>query len=447
MASSPLTEKINKPGGFMNKLKGKKLLILGGSRISCEIVKKAKEMGIYVLVTDWYPLEKSPAKQIAHEALYVSTADVDAVSDLIKEKNIDGVITGFTDSVLPYYAMICEKANLPSYGTREQFEIMINKFRYKELCKEFGIPVVEEYKIDDSSLDTDFDGIKYPVLVKPADNSGARGIIICQNRDELAEAYNKAMAFSQAGEVLVEPYIQGEEVTVFWIFDNGDLHFMGLANRHVRSDQKGVIPLPVAYTFPSLYQEKYRQEIEPKVKAMLTSMGIKNGMMFMQCLVEEGNSIVYDIGYRLTGSLEYKLFDRVCGYDPLKMMIEFALTGSMYKGELKDLVNPDFKQYAANITFLVRPGIIGKIEGLGEVLKAPGVIDAVLAHVEGEEVLESALGTLGQIVLRAFVTAKTKDELASVIKNVHSLFRVYDTEGESMLLGTFDTEEMEKVVI
>ena len=89
-------------------------------------------------MTDWYPLERSPAKQIADEALYVSTADVDAVVDLIKEKNINGVITGFTDSVLPYYAMICKKAGLPCYGTKEQFEIMINKRKYKELCKNLG---------------------------------------------------------------------------------------------------------------------------------------------------------------------------------------------------------------------------------------------------------------------------------------------------------------------
>ena len=72
----------------MNTLKGKRLLILGGSRISCEIVKRAQEMGIYVMVTDWYPIEKSPAKQIADEAFLVSTADVDAVVQLIKDKKL-----------------------------------------------------------------------------------------------------------------------------------------------------------------------------------------------------------------------------------------------------------------------------------------------------------------------------------------------------------------------
>lgn len=72
----------------MDTLKGKRLLILGGNRISCEIVKRAQEMGIYVMVTDWYPIKNSPAKQIADEAFLVSTADVDAVVQLIKEKKL-----------------------------------------------------------------------------------------------------------------------------------------------------------------------------------------------------------------------------------------------------------------------------------------------------------------------------------------------------------------------
>src|SRR5699024_8764544 len=105
----------------LQKINGKRLLILGGSRISCEIVKKAKELGIYTIVTDWYPVEKSPAKQIADEYSMTSTTDIEAMERLVREKRIDGITTGFTDSVLPYYAQICERVNLPCYGTEKQF--------------------------------------------------------------------------------------------------------------------------------------------------------------------------------------------------------------------------------------------------------------------------------------------------------------------------------------
>lgn len=426
----------------MGNLKGKKLLILGGSRISCEIVRKAQEMGIYVMVTDWYPIEKSPAKQIADEALMVSTADVDAVVQLIKDKNIDGVMTGFTDSVLPYYARICEKAELPCYGTEQQFDILTNKNKYKALCKEFDVPTVEEYRINESSSDEDFNKIKYPVLVKPADNSGARGITICNDKEKLIEAYNKAVNFSQRKEVLVEQYLDGKEVTIFWVFQDGEIYLSGMGNRHMRHKQEGIIPLPVAYTFPSIHLKKYEKEINPRVKEMLNSIGIENGMMFMQCLVEDGECIVYDIGFRLTGSLEYKLMERIDGYNPLEMMIRFALTGKMAEDSLKEKVTPYWNQYACNVSFLAMPGVVEKINGVEDIKNTPGVVDAVLAHVEGDEIPDNARGTLKQIILRTFGVASSKEDLEVLLNEIYSKLEVISSDGDNMLMGGFDTSEL-----
>ena len=75
------------------QLRGKRLLILGGSRISCEIIRHARAMGIVTGVTDWYALEKSPAKQMADEAYFVSTSDIDAMVELIKEKTVEGILS------------------------------------------------------------------------------------------------------------------------------------------------------------------------------------------------------------------------------------------------------------------------------------------------------------------------------------------------------------------
>src|SRR5690606_15402467 len=126
----------------MNRLNGKRLLILGGSRISCEIVEKAKSMGIYTIVTDWYPKENSPAKLVADKAYQLSIADIEAMVKLIKDEQIDGVITGYTDSALSHYAKICQAAGLPCYGTFEQFEALTDKSIYKKICKEYGVPVI-----------------------------------------------------------------------------------------------------------------------------------------------------------------------------------------------------------------------------------------------------------------------------------------------------------------
>lgn len=108
---------------MVNEFQGMKLLILGGMRISCEIIHKAKSMGIYTIVADYNKIEDSPGKKIADEHFLVSTIDVDEIVKLIKEQEINGVMVGFNDFMLPYYAEICKKSGLPSYGTKEQFDI------------------------------------------------------------------------------------------------------------------------------------------------------------------------------------------------------------------------------------------------------------------------------------------------------------------------------------
>src|SRR5699024_12412968 len=87
--------------------------------------------------------------------------------------------------------------------------------------------------------------IKYPVLVKPADGSGAQGVFVCNNKDELKQKYKESLRYSRNKNILVERYLEGTEVTVFYLLDDGDIYLTGMANRHMKHNQEGVIPLPV----------------------------------------------------------------------------------------------------------------------------------------------------------------------------------------------------------
>lgn len=426
-------------------LRGKKLLVLGGTLISCEIVRYAKEMGVYVVVADYYPPEKSPAKQIADEHFLISATDVEAVVQLIREEHIEGVLVGFNDMLLPYYAEICQKSGLPAYGTKKQFEIFINKEQYKALCREYDVPTVEEYTVHFDTFDDDTKNIKYPVLVKPADSSGARGITVCWNKQELHHAIKKAQEFSDSGIVLVERYLTGKEVTVFWVFQDGNYYLCAIGNRHVKNNQEGVIPLPVAYTFPATITQSYIQNIVPNVKRMLESVGVKDGMMFMQCKLEEKQCIVYDIGYRLTGSLEYKIFEKICGYSPMKMLIHFALTGKMANDDVAEYVNPYLGEYAFNVSVLGKPGKIDRVEGYQDVLEMPGVIDSVLAHQPGEEITEEMKGLLSQICLRVLGTAKTKKELWENLINIYDSIHIISTENKEMKLSGLEFADLDDI--
>jgi len=429
----------------MNKitsnLKNKRLLILGGMRISCEIVHKAQEMGIYTIVADYNKISLSPAKQIADEAVELNVIDVDAVVAYIKEHAIDGVFVGFNDMLLPYYAEICKKADLPCYGTKEQFENLIAKDKYKSLCRQFGVPTIPEYDISDTD-------IKFPVLVKPVDSSGSRGITICHNRQELGDAIEKGKQVSKTGEVLIEHYMDGREVTVFWTFQDGNYYLSAHSNRHVKNLQgMDIIPLPVGYTFPSVFLPKYRAEVEENCKAMFKYLGLKDGMMFMQCKVEAGTCYVYDLGFRLTGSLEYKIIERVCGYNPLEMMICHALTGKMGEEGIADKAIPEFKTPAFNVSCLCAPGTIEEITGIEEVKAMEEVEDVIIAHVPGETITEDMKGLLTQITLRILGSVEKKEQLLPVMQKINNTIHIVGINGEELLLPGIENRDIEGFVL
>lgn len=422
-------------------LKGKRLLIMGGVHFSCEIIRKAQEMGIYVLVADYNKIEDSPGKQIADEAVDLSVVDVEAVVNYVKNNNIDGVFVGFNDMLLPYYADICDKCSLPCYGTKEQFETLIAKDQYKALCRQFGVPTIPEYDINDKN-------IKYPVLVKPVDSSGSRGITICHNRQELEVAVEVGKKASKTNKVLIERYMDGREVTVFWTFQDGNYYLSALANRHVKHNQgNDIIPLPVGYTFPSVYLPKYRKEVEENCMRMFRHMGLKDGMMFMQCKVEDGTCYVYDLGYRLTGSLEYKILERVCSYNPLEMMIYHALMGKMGDESIADKVEPEFKTPAFNVSCLCASGTIKEITGIEKVKQMPEVIDAVIAHFPGETITEKMRGLLAQITVRVLGSVNNKEDLLPTMQKINNTIHIIGENDEELLLPGIEYSDIEGFVI
>lgn len=422
-------------------LRGKRLLIMGGMRISCEIVRKAKEMGIVAIVADYYPKEQSPAKLIADEDIQVSVTDVDAVVEVIKRENIDGVFVGFNDMLLPYYADICTKAGLPCYGTKNQFETLIAKDKYKALCRKFGVPTIQEYDVNDTD-------IRYPILVKPVDSSGSRGITICHNLQELEKAVEIGKEASKTGKVLIERYMDGREVTVFWTFQDGNYYLSALGNRHVKHNQgQDVIPLPVGYTFPSVFLPKYRAEVEDNCKRMFSHLGIKDGMLFMQCKVEDGTCYVYDMGFRLTGSLEYKILERVCGYNPLEMMIQFALTGKMGEESIANKATPEFATPAFNVSCLSAPGTIKDIIGVEEVKSFPEVEDVVIAHAPGEVITEQMRGLLAQITVRVLGSVQTKEELLPIMQKIDNTIHILGNDNQELLLSGIEYNDIKGFIL
>src|SRR5690606_10186790 len=330
---------------------------------------------------------------------------------------------------------VCEKLDLPFYATKEQLIETSVKSRYKQLFREFDIPVIDEFVLTDENFDQDISKLVYPVLIKPVDGSGGYGISICYDEKELREGYAKALEFSKSKKVLVEKYISAKEVTIFYVIQNGKIMLSAMADRHTENGSKYTIPLPVLYTFPSLYLSEYQDKLNNKVINAFESIEVKNGMIFIQAFVDGENFRFYDIGFRLTGTQEYHILENLCGYNPLKMLVDYSLTGKMGKEDISHLVDPYFKgKHARNITFLMKPAVIGKFVGLEEVEALEGVLKVIKNHQIGDEVPKSAIGTLNQVALRVLAVSDNRKDLKNLIKDIIDKVDIYSDQGKSVIL-------------
>lgn len=422
----------------MSTLKGKKLLLLGGIAHASEIVKKAKSMDIVTYVTDY--LENSPAKRYADKTFMVSTTDIDAIEKLCLEEEINGIITGFIDSLLPYCCNVCERLGFYFWGTEEQIEISVNKKIFKQACKKYGVPIINEYHLNRELTGTYMKLIKYPVLVKPVDNSGSRGVFICFNEKELKENYLKALSFSKSGEIIVEQYIEGDHVNIYYTLCEGEVYLSAMADRYVKYLDKRA-PLPNGLFHPSRYLKEYLETVDPLIKNMFTKLGMRNGLVFIQGFHTEDGFKIYEMGYRLNGGATYELIKACCGYDQLESLIEFTLTGKMGNLEALRQSTPFFKTIAFNLVLSLCQGTITKIIGVNHIKKLKGVVNVVMMHSEGDHLANH--GTSAQIFAYVLINVENMKQLSFILKEVKREVRVLDQNNNNMLLDIIDITEIQ----
>ena len=418
----------------MMDLKGKKLLLFGGINHAMEIIKAAHEMGVLVYVTDYN--KTSPAKLIADKAFTVSTTDIDAVVALCKSEGIDGIITGFIDSMLPYCAEVCKRLGMPFWATKEQLDICSIKDHFKEKCRQYGIPVIEEYHVTDTEGELDFsklDDVKFPVLVKPVDNSGSRGIYVCHDIAELVARFSDAKSFSKSGRVLVEQYVEGQHVNMYYTLSDGDVVLSAMADRYVDYLDGLSAPLPVKLIHPSNYLDEYEATIDIKVKNMFNALGMKHGVAFIQGFrCNDGSFVVYEMGYRLNGGGTYAIIDAFQGYNQLKSLIHFSLTGKMGDAEMLLQTTPHYNEFGVNYVVSSKiGGGIADIQGLETVKKFRNVIRVIQVRFAGEQIIGK--GGSAQIIAYVLFRAKNQQEIQRTIDAINSVIKITTKENENEL--------------
>lgn len=418
---------------------GKKLLILGGISPMIEVINRAHELGVKVYVTDY--LENSPAKKVADKSFMVSATDIEGVIALCHKEGIDGIYTGNVDLLLPYYARICKRLGFPCYGTEYHFRIMTNKILFKNVCKKNGVPTINDY----SEEEINEGKINYPVIVKPIDSSGSRGISICKNKNELSIGIEKALSYSPKKKYIVEDYLTGDEVVLYYYLQDGNPVFAGMCDRYVNNEQPGVAQLPTSYIFPSRYIDKHLEETDKLIKNMFRTIEMQNGPIFLQAFIHNGVPCLYEAGYRTNGAREQYIIAPITGVSSVDMLINFALSGKMSDVDIEKYIDPKLHgKYACKLSPLIRMGTVSKIIGIKEIEDIKSIVKVVINNDIGATISASQVGTLNQIAYRAFIIDDSAVKLKHTIDLIHENVTFLDIDGSSMMLKYFDSNILVK---
>ncbi len=415
----------------MKNLKGKKLLVLGNSYSTVNVVKLAKKIGLHVTVTGLIP--NGQAEAFADEYFRVDTTDYPSILRYIEENDIDGVMTGSGEFNIINMINICRLANLPVYATKEQWDICQDKRNFKDLCKKYGVLCVPEFEIDEVLKEEDF-----PVIVKPVDGCSSRGINVCYNVEDLEVAKQKALEASPSKKILIERYINNGGLThvIKYVVVDGKFYMEVMGDRYVLNN--GLI---TAITFfPSKNTELFMRTVDPYVQNMFKSINYDNGVFFFQSLPEGDRIYTYEMGLRTGGGMTYKLTEATSGNNDLEMLIHYAITGQMCETKDLDTIDVNLKgKKAASMAMPLCLGTIGGVYGTDKVLNMDGVVNYTHFYEVGDTIVQKNINTLDQLFARVIVVKDSQKELMETLNKIRHTVSVKNTSGEEMIIwDTFD---------
>ena len=399
----------------------KKLLILGATTSEIAVIERAKKKGIYTIVTDnntdW---SKSPAKYYADEAWDISWSDIEQLHARSLEAGVQGVLAGFSEFRVDNMIKLSGLLNLPCVLTEEQLSVTRDKRQFKDLCCAYGIPVVKEYELDDE--------VEFPVIIKPVDRAGSIGINVAENREELVAFHKIAMDLSPSKNVVIEKFIRdGIKVDSYYYVKDSDISLLGISDTVMCTGTAGAPILQKAWTFPCASQDSYMKNLDPKVRKMISGIGIKDGYITLSAFYCDGEYYMFEAGFRLSGEHSYHYYNKLSGVNYIDDMIDFALQNER---------TSEFKEF---LTFEDRPlstilnifGLDGKI---GTILK-PDVpeVDVIQEYYvkEGETVANST--DVFKKIAMMTIFAQDREQMAHSIRRVNDGLAITSEDGSDMI--------------
>ena len=425
-----------------SKFAEKKLLVLGATDLIIDIVKHAQNMGIYVIVADYY--QDSPAKKYADEALLLDATDVDAIVDYCLNNKIDAVTTGFLDVLLNPCYEVCQRLGLPFFATKKMIEMSTNKTVFKQTCEKYGVPVPNTYYVGQKWEEGEKSVLQYPVFVKPLDASGSRGAGVCYNKTELFKQFETAKEFSDSDTVIIEEYITGREFLLDYIAVDGEYRLLESFDRYVCDDRGSAINYANLSIAPSCSLKAYYNSVNEKVIHMFKSEGIIDGLVFLQGHFDGEKITFYEMGCRLGGSF-YNIEQAILGTNTIDMIIRLAFTGKMADLSSIDEKVACFNRLGASYNFLLsgENKTVSRIQGKEKIEQISSVVETIQRVKENKNYYNERI--VDTPALTIHFVENNLSELKKTVSYMNDVFDIVDGNGNTMLLNKFNPNTLDEL--
>lgn len=359
----------------------KKIMILGASILQLPAIKKAKEMGLLPVVVDMNPQAVGFAEgDILKEV--ISTIDIPAVVDAAKRHKVDGVMTLASDMPMRCVAAVAKELGIVGISDETAIKAT-DKGEMRKALAAHNISIPKFYVVSDKSeFENAVRSFDTPFIVKPADNSGSRGVVKLtgvENKEATDKAYAYSLESSRNGKVVVEEFMKGPEVSVETLTVDGECHVIQITDKITTGAPHFV---EMGHSQPSRLDDNTIEKIKQIAIDANEAIGITSGPSHTEIIVTKDGPKIVELGARLGGDcITTHLVPLSTGMNMVECCIKIAM------GEKPDL-SVLIDRGSAIRYFPQHAGFVESIEGLDEARKIDGVVQINIVHDVGENITE-----------------------------------------------------------
>lgn len=393
----------------------KRLMVLGGSRYALPVIEAARKLGIYTITADYLP--DNIAHKYSDEYVNVSIIDKEATLKAAQKRNIDGIMSFACDPGVVTAAFVAEQMGLPNVGPYKSVCILQNKGKFRKFLTDNGfiVPVAKSYKtIEDAVADVDI--FNWPVIVKPTDSAGSKGVTRVDSKEDLKKSVEYALSYSHSDEFIIEDFITqngySSDTDSFSI--DGDLKFVSFNSQRFDRDAKNPYT-PAAYSWPSSMTDEHQEELKNEIQRLLKLLNMRTAVYNIETREgTDGKAYIMEVSPRGGGNRLAECLRYATGIDMITNMVKYSVGLPVDEIDQK----PYDGCWAEIILHSDKAGVFDSL-WISDELRA-NVVERDLWIIEGTKVgaFEAANEAIGTLVLKFENDEQLQEVLANQSKYV-----------------------------